>query len=307
MCHGGVTEARHFVHRSKACPDQGKGIQSADDARPARAVGSRHRNPQRERPAGGARVGCCDRGRVGALRGARRVRLRARRRVAVGLAGLVRLLPAAASPRSRRRWATGSGASAFSSRCSWSGRPRWPLRPRRPSRTACRCSFSSFAAVIGSRRRWCGRPCRRFCHRWRGRREELIASNGATSTVEGARHSCWARLAGVLASVTSVGVVFLAGAAVLLAGASLLARVSVEGRIVVADAADGEALRRMVVGGLPGDCPIAGRSAPRRARRRAGLCPRLFERPDRGRASSASSTEAAAEVGYLTAAMGSAG
>ena len=55
--------------------------------------------------------------------------------------------------------------------------------------------------------------------------QELIASNGATSTVEGAGTLVGPIAAGVLAPQTSVGAVFLCGAAMLLVAAGLLARV----------------------------------------------------------------------------------
>jgi hypothetical protein len=113
-------------------------------------------------------------------------------------------------------------------------------------------------------------------------------------------------LAGVLASLTSVGVVFLAGGAVLLVGATLLARVGVEGRADLAAAADGETMRRMVVAGFR----ALARSP--RARLLTGLAAAqafvrgclnvlivvlVFRSLDGG----------AAEVGYLTAAMGAGG
>ena len=77
------------------CSHPGNGIQSVNEPRPAGGLGSRHRREKRERPARAARVGRCDRLRVGPLRRARRVRLRRGGPSAVGVAGLVRLLPAA--------------------------------------------------------------------------------------------------------------------------------------------------------------------------------------------------------------------
>jgi MFS family permease len=135
---------------------------------------------------------------------------------------------------------------------------------------------------------------------------ELIAANGATSTVEGAGALAGPVLAGVLASLTSVSVVFLAGGAVLLAGAALLARVRVEGRADVAATVDREAMRQMVVAGF------RALARSQRARLLTGLAASqafvrgclnvlivvlVFRSLDGG----------AAEVGYLTAAMGAGG
>jgi MFS family permease len=69
--------------------------------------------------------------------------------------------------------------------------------------------------------------------------EELIASNGATSTIEGLGTLVGPVLAGLIVAVADTGVVFAVGAGVLLAGASLLALVRVEGRIdLTADGGD---------------------------------------------------------------------
>lgn len=61
--------------------------------------------------------------------------------------------------------------------------------------------------------------------------EELIAANGATSTIESVGTLVGPLLAGVLVSVADVGAVFAAAAVALLAAAALLARVRVEGRL----------------------------------------------------------------------------
>ncbi len=61
--------------------------------------------------------------------------------------------------------------------------------------------------------------------------EELIASNGATSTIESIGTLAGPLLAGALVSLANPGVVFAAAAAALFAAAVLLARVHVEGRI----------------------------------------------------------------------------
>jgi MFS family permease len=61
--------------------------------------------------------------------------------------------------------------------------------------------------------------------------EELIASNGATSTIESLGALVGPLLAAVLVSVADVALVFAVGAASLLIGAALLARVKVESRV----------------------------------------------------------------------------
>ncbi|HEV3479776.1 MAG TPA: MFS transporter [Gaiellaceae bacterium] len=68
--------------------------------------------------------------------------------------------------------------------------------------------------------------------------DELIASNAATSTVESLGTLIGPLLAGVLIAVADAGVVFAAGGATLVAGALLLARVRVKGRIELPASAD---------------------------------------------------------------------
>jgi MFS family permease len=68
--------------------------------------------------------------------------------------------------------------------------------------------------------------------------EELIASNGATSTVESLGTLVGPLVAGLLVAVADVGVVFAFGALALLVGAVLLARVEVEGRLELASNGD---------------------------------------------------------------------
>jgi MFS family permease len=77
--------------------------------------------------------------------------------------------------------------------------------------------------------------------------EELIASNGATSTVESLGTLLGPLLAGVLVSLADAGLVFAVGAGALVLAAMLLSRVRVEGRIdLVAD--EGGARRVLVAG-----------------------------------------------------------
>jgi MFS family permease len=61
--------------------------------------------------------------------------------------------------------------------------------------------------------------------------EELIAANGATSTIEGLGTLVGPLLAGVLVSLADPGLVFVVGACTLLAASLLLTRVQVEGRL----------------------------------------------------------------------------
>jgi MFS family permease len=94
--------------------------------------------------------------------------------------------------------------------------------------------------------------------------EELIASNGATSTIEGLGTLVGPLLAGVLVAVADVGAVFAVGAAALLAGASLLLLVRVEGRVELTASPDEASVLRLLVGGFravvvtPGAAMVVG-------------------------------------------------
>jgi MFS family permease len=78
--------------------------------------------------------------------------------------------------------------------------------------------------------------------------EELIASNGATSTIESLGMLTGPLLAGVLVSLADPGVVFFVSAAALLVAAGLLARVHCEGRIQLTAA--GHDARELLLGGF---------------------------------------------------------
>jgi MFS family permease len=78
--------------------------------------------------------------------------------------------------------------------------------------------------------------------------EELIASNGATSTIESLGTLVGPLLAGVLVSLADAGLVFAVGAGALLLAAMFLARVRVEGRIDLV--ADKGGARRVLVAGF---------------------------------------------------------
>jgi len=79
--------------------------------------------------------------------------------------------------------------------------------------------------------------------------DELIASNGATSTIEGLATLVGPLVAGVLIAATNAGVVFAVAAAALLVAVFLFARVTIEGRMVTA-AATGQKLRRELTAGF---------------------------------------------------------
>ena len=76
---------------------------------------------------------------------------------------------------------------------------------------------------------------------------ELIASNGATSTIESLGTLLGPLLAGVLVSVVDVGLVFAVGAGGLLLAAVFLSRVRIEGGIDLAAATDDEGGARQVL------------------------------------------------------------
>jgi MFS family permease len=79
--------------------------------------------------------------------------------------------------------------------------------------------------------------------------EELIASNGATSTIEGLATLVGPLVAGVLIAATDPGVVFALAGAALLAAALFFARVHVEGRMLTAAASGAHGLSRALLAG----------------------------------------------------------
>jgi MFS family permease len=80
--------------------------------------------------------------------------------------------------------------------------------------------------------------------------QELIAANGATSTFESLGTLLGPLVAGILVSVANAGVVFLVAAAALLVAAGLLQRVQVEGRIQATPAAEMPQPRELLAGGF---------------------------------------------------------
>jgi MFS family permease len=80
--------------------------------------------------------------------------------------------------------------------------------------------------------------------------QELIAANGATSTMEGLGTLAGPLAAGVLVSLADVGIVFVFGSAAFLTATLLFARVGVEGRIGVAPVTAARGALRSAVAGF---------------------------------------------------------
>jgi MFS family permease len=80
--------------------------------------------------------------------------------------------------------------------------------------------------------------------------EELIASNGAASTIEGLATIVGPLAAGILIAATDPGAVFMFAAVALLAASLLFARVTVEGRMLPSAVAGARTLRRDVLAGF---------------------------------------------------------
>ena len=167
---------------------------------------------------------------------------------AVGVAGLVRLLPAAAvapfaaslGDRFRRErfllamTLVGSGALAASAVAAFA---------------AEQVLVFVFAAVVGISSTLIRPALQALLPSLARTPEELIAANAATSTVESVGTLAGPLLAGVLVSFADVGVVFIGSAGMLLAATALLARVRVEGRISLA-AAEDQTARRLIGAGF---------------------------------------------------------
>jgi MFS family permease len=88
--------------------------------------------------------------------------------------------------------------------------------------------------------------------------QELIASNGATSTIESCGTLVGPLLAGVLLSVTAVGVAFAVGAGAFLVAAALVTRVKVEGWIAAAPDAAGAGIRQQLAAGFDAIARVPG-------------------------------------------------
>jgi MFS family permease len=221
---------------------------------------------------------------------------------AVGIAGLVRLLPAgivapfAASLGDRFRRerfllamaVTGAAALAGSAAAAFAG---------------MEVLVYGLAAVVGLSATLIRPALQALLPSLARTPEELIAANGATSTIESLGTLAGPVVAGVLVSLADVGVVFVFGSLGLVVAAGLLARVRVEGRVELAPGHERARATRMLVAGFR-----AITSAPR-TRLLIGLvvaqtfvrgCLNVlivvaaFQVLDGG----------GAEVGYLTAAIG---
>ena len=150
---------------------------------------------------------------------------------AVGLAGLVRLLPAAIvapvaaslADRFRRErfllavTLVGAAALAGSAAAAFAG---------------VAGLVYAFAAVVGLSSTLIRPTLQALLPSLARTPEELIASNGATSTIESVGTLIGPLLAGALIALTPVGVVFTTAAAIAAAGALLLTRVRTEGQIL---------------------------------------------------------------------------
>jgi MFS family permease len=168
---------------------------------------------------------------------------------AVGIAGLVRLLPAALvapfaaslGDRFRRErflltlTLVGAGALAASAAAAFADD---------------RVLVFAFASVVGLASTLIRPALQALLPSLARTPEELIASNGATSTIESIGTLVGPVFAGVFVSLADVATVFVLGAAALLAGAVLLARVSVESRVGLTGEIDRESLRRMITDGF---------------------------------------------------------
>jgi MFS family permease len=167
----------------------------------------------------------------------------------VGIAGLVRLLPAAAvapfaaslGDRFRRErfllalMLVASAALAGSAAAAYGG---------------SRVLVFAFAAVVGLSTTLVRPALQALLPSLARTPEELIASNGATSIIESLGTLVGPVLAGLLVSFADVGLVFAVGAGMFLVAAALLARVEVEGRIELGAAPGDRGARAMVAAGF---------------------------------------------------------
>ena len=168
---------------------------------------------------------------------------------AVGVAGLVRLLPAAAvaplaasfGDRFRRERFLFALALAGSAALAASGAA---------ALAGDRVLVFLFAALFGVATTLIRPALQALLPSLARTPQELIASNGATSTVESLGALAGPLLAGLLVAFADVGVVFIGGAALLLAAAALTGRVRVAGRVALAAAAKEDGLARVVGAGF---------------------------------------------------------
>jgi MFS family permease len=168
---------------------------------------------------------------------------------AVGLAGLVRLLPAAV---------VAPFAASFGDRFP---RERFILVTSLIGALALAASAAGaaagstalvygFAAVVGLSATLFRPALQALLPSLARTPQELIAANGATSTMEGLGTLVGPLLAGLLVAFTDPAVVFATAAGLFLLAAALLARVRVEGRVPTTAAETGAPFRRMLGAGF---------------------------------------------------------
>ena len=179
--------------------------------------------------------------------------------VAVGIAGLVRMLPAAAvapfaaslGDRFRRErllagvMVVGAAALTGSALAYFAGENE--------------VAIFALAAVVGLAATLVRPALQALLPSLARTPDELIAANGATSTIESLGTLFGPLLAGVVVAVADVGIVFALGGAAFAAGAVLVARVSVEGTVRAA-AARAERAGEMLLRGFQ---IVARESKPR--------------------------------------------
>jgi MFS family permease len=166
---------------------------------------------------------------------------------AVGIAGLVRLLPSALvapvaatlGDRFRRErfllavTLLGAGALAASAAAAFADE---------------RNLVFAFAALVGLSSTLVRPSLQALLPSLARTPQELIAANGATSTIESLGTLTGPLLAGVLLSVAASGVVFALAAGAVVIAAALLVRVRVEGRAARVSGRDADTFRTLVVG-----------------------------------------------------------
>jgi MFS family permease len=168
---------------------------------------------------------------------------------AVGVAGLVRLLPAAV---------VAPFAASFGDRFP---RERFILVTSLIGAVALAASAASaaagdtalvygFAAIVGLSATLFRPALQALLPSLARTPQELIAANGATSTMEGLGTLVGPLLAGLLVAFTDPAAVFATAAGLLLVAAALLARVHVEGRVPTAAAETRVPFRRMLGAGF---------------------------------------------------------
>ena len=128
--------------------------------------------------------------------------------------------------------------------------------------------------------------------------QELVAANSTTSVLESAGTVVGPIAAAALVATAGVSAIFATGAATLVLAALLLGQLHVDGERVVGDAQHDSLMQ-----GFREIARVPGAASSRRADRRPDVRPRVPERADRRRGLRRVGG-GAADVGYLTAAVG---